>query len=136
MIQQDTIISTRLQAIRNVVFGVAATTMVVVGPFMGESVRAAPLVAVGGVRAAAQNLNAVETVQFIWAGRNYCWYDDGWRGPGWYWCGYAFRTGLGWGGGYGWHGWRGGHPGGGRGGHGGGGRGGGHGGGGHGGGHH
>jgi hypothetical protein len=31
-----------------------------------------------------------------------------WQGPGWYWCGYAYRTGLGWGGGYEWNGWR--HP--------------------------
>ena len=47
----------------------------------------------------------VEQVQFIFGGRNYCWYDDGWRGPGFYWCGYAWRRGLGWGGGMGWHGW-------------------------------
>src|ERR1700761_5419152 len=43
--------------------------------------------------------------QFVFGGRNYCWYDSGWRGPGFYWCGYAFRRGLGWGGGAGWHGW-------------------------------
>ena len=95
----------------------------------------------------------VEQAQFFYGGQNYCWYDNGWRGPGFYWCGYAWRSGLGWGGGAGWHGWArgggrghpggrpGGHPGGGRpgsghGGHGGGHRGGGHGGGGHGGGGH
>jgi hypothetical protein len=54
----------------------------------------------------------IEQTQFVFGGRNYCWYDDGWRGPGYYWCGYAFRRGLGWGGGAGWHGW--GHGGGGR----------------------
>ena len=32
-------------------------------------------------------------------GYDYCWADDGWPGPGWYWCGYAYRPGLGWGGG-------------------------------------
>ena len=47
---------------------------------------------------------ALDNVQFIWAGRNYCWYGGGWRGPGWYWCGYAWRRGFGWGGPYGWHG--------------------------------
>jgi hypothetical protein len=47
----------------------------------------------------------VEPAQFFYGGRNYCWYDDGWRGPGFYWCGYAWRRGLGWGGGVGWHGW-------------------------------
>jgi hypothetical protein len=48
----------------------------------------------------------IEQAQFVFNGRPYCWYDDGWQGPGWYWCGYAYRTGLGWGGGYGWNGWR------------------------------
>ncbi len=54
----------------------------------------------------------VEQVQFFFGGRNYCWYDDGWQGPGFYWCGYAWRRGIGWGGGAGWHGWHGGHRGG------------------------
>ncbi len=94
----------------------------------------------------------LQPVQFyVWGGRHYCWYYDGWHGPGWYWCGFRFRRGFGWGGGWGWHGWAGGrgvgfhgggggfhgggHGGGGHGG-GGGGHGGGHGGGGHGGGGH
>jgi hypothetical protein len=53
----------------------------------------------------------IEQAQFVYLGRNYCWYDRGWRGPGFYWCGYAWRRGLGWGGGAGWRGWhhRGGH---------------------------
>ena len=80
---------------------------------------------------------------YVWGGRHYCWYVDGWHGPGWYWCGFRFRQGLGWGGEYGWHGWGGGYRNGYRGGfrggagfHGGGHGGGGHGGGGHGGGGH
>lgn len=44
--------------------------------------------------------------QFLFGGRNYCWYPGGWHGPGYYWCGYANRRGLGWGGPEGWHGWR------------------------------
>lgn len=48
----------------------------------------------------------IQQVQFYFGGRNYCWYDAGWHGPGFYWCGYAFRRGLGWGGAYGWRGWR------------------------------
>jgi hypothetical protein len=59
---------------------------------------------------------------YMFGGRQFCWYASAWRGPGWYWCGYAWRNGLGWGGPRGWHGW---HD-----------RGGGHGGGGHGGGGH
>jgi hypothetical protein len=53
----------------------------------------------------------VDNVQFFFGGQNYCWYDSGWQGPGWYWCGYAWRSGYGWGGGMGFHGWT--HPGGG-----------------------
>ena len=34
----------------------------------------------------------VENAQFVWGGRNYCWYNSAWRGPGWYWCGLAWRV--------------------------------------------
>jgi hypothetical protein len=78
---------------------------------IGGSAWAAPL-APGALRTATDNLSVVQTVQFVWLGRNYCWYDDGWKGPGWYWCGQNTVAGIGWGGGYGWHNWRGGHPGG------------------------
>ena len=47
-----------------------------------------------------------EQVQFRFGGRDFCWADDGWRGPGWYWCGYAYRPGFGWGGPVGWNNWR------------------------------
>ena len=112
----------------------AATTFVAGAPIMGASVGAAPIVAPGAIRAATDSLKLTENVQFFWNGYDYCWYDDGWNGPGWYRCGMDLQSGIGWGGGYGWHNWRGGH----RGGRGGGGRGGGggHGGGGHGGGGH
>jgi hypothetical protein len=52
----------------------------------------------------------VQMVFYPYAGRRYCWYDSAWNGPGWYWCGYPWRRGIGWGGAYGWRGWRGGHP--------------------------
>ena len=42
---------------------------------------------------------------FLWGGRHFCWYYSGWNGPGFYWCGYAWRRGHGWGGHRGWHGW-------------------------------
>ncbi len=54
----------------------------------------------------------VQDVQFLFGGRNYCWYPAGWHGAGYYWCGYANRRGLGWGGPVGWHGWSGSRPGG------------------------
>jgi hypothetical protein len=45
----------------------------------------------------------IQQTQFFWNGEEYCFYDDGWRGPGWYMCGYAWRRGYGWGGGRGWY---------------------------------
>src|SRR5579863_3601829 len=42
----------------------------------------------------------------LFGGHNYCWYDDGWSGPGYYWCGYGYYHGYGYGGGEGWHGCR------------------------------
>jgi len=41
----------------------------------------------------------------MFGGHNYCWYDGGWSGPGYYWCGYGYTRGYGFGGGEGWHGW-------------------------------
>jgi hypothetical protein len=54
----------------------------------------------------SDQLLPVEKAEFIYNGRQYCWYEDGWRGPGWYWCGSGDREGVGWGGAYGWNGWR------------------------------
>jgi len=53
----------------------------------------------------ASQLLPVEKAQFFFGGQNYCFYPDGWHGPGFYWCGYAWNNGNGWGGGEGWHGW-------------------------------
>lgn len=47
---------------------------------------------------------------YVYGGREYCWYDAGWQGPGYYWCGYAYRRGYGWGGPAGWRGWARGGP--------------------------
>ncbi|HEY1926290.1 MAG TPA: hypothetical protein VGG92_02400 [Caulobacteraceae bacterium] len=57
----------------------------------------------------ASDAPSLERVQFIFGGRNFCWYDNAWQGPGFYWCGYANRRGQGWGGGDGFNGWHGGH---------------------------
>ncbi|MGY3504586.1 hypothetical protein ACVWZ4_003263 [Bradyrhizobium sp. USDA 4472] len=62
-----------------------------------------------GLHEAADDLRLAETVQFRWRGHRYCWYTRGWRGAGWYRCGFDWRRGQGWGGPAGWHGWR--HPG-------------------------
>lgn len=47
----------------------------------------------------------LENVDYVWRGKRYCFYDDGWHGPGWYRCGYRHREGFGWGGERGWQGW-------------------------------
>ena len=47
----------------------------------------------------------IERVQYAYGGQNYCYYETGWKGPGWYWCGHAGTYGVGWGGAYGWRGW-------------------------------
>lgn len=57
-----------------------------------------------GVYVAGDPVSLIKA-QWMWRGRRYCWYANGWRGPGYYWCGYAFRRGFGWGGPAGWHGW-------------------------------
>jgi len=84
----------------------AAAGLVACGTLIGGGVEAAPISAPHAIRTAVGSLEMIENVQFIFGGRRYCWYDDGWQGLGWYWCGYRWRSGLGWGGGEGWHGWR------------------------------
>lgn len=62
-----------------------------------------------GLATVVQEMDPVEKAQvFVYSGRRYCFYIDGWHGPGWYRCGFAWRRGLGWGGVYGWNEWR--HP--------------------------
>jgi hypothetical protein len=90
-------------------FTVAATAgLVACGTLVGGGVEAAPISAPYAIRTAVDGFAMIEDVQFVFGGRRYCWYDDGWQGSGWYWCGYPWRSGLGWGGGEGWNGWRGG----------------------------
>ena len=76
---------------------------------MTGSANAAALSATHQTLAGESNL--VQQANYIFEGREYCWYPGGWRGPGYYWCGYAWRRGYGWGGGYGWNGWGRGGPG-------------------------
>jgi hypothetical protein len=74
------------------------------GALIGKA-DAMPLGAAGPLGGAAGELNAIEKTQYRWGGREYCFYPDGWRGPGFYWCGYHLRRGLGYGGPAGWRGW-------------------------------
>jgi hypothetical protein len=84
----------------------AAVALIACGT-LADRLQAAPIGSSTGLRAALGSLDIVEKAQvFVWHGRRYCWYDDGWQGPGFYRCGYARRHGLGWGGGAGWNGWQ------------------------------
>jgi hypothetical protein len=53
----------------------------------------------------AGTADAAEAEYYWFEGHRYCWYDEGWRGPGWYWCGNSVNKGVGWGGPIGWHFW-------------------------------
>ena len=39
-----------------------------------------------------------EPTYYFRGGRRHCWYDEGWSGAGWYWCGENLNQGIGWGG--------------------------------------
>jgi hypothetical protein len=84
---------------------------------LGDAAQAG--VAAGVVSGTEPRLSQAELAQFnplnipaaivgglVFGGHNYCWYDDGWSGPGYYWCGYGYYQGYGYGGGEGWHGWQ------------------------------
>ncbi len=96
---------------RNLVLSIAASAAVLaVGPLANAQAPSNARLVFGVDAVGAPPI--LQDVQFLFGGRNYCWYPGGWHGAGYYWCGYAYRRGLGWGGPVGWHGWRGGGHGG------------------------
>ncbi len=70
-----------------------------------EPAQAQSPVDVLGAAAAGAAIAAGAPYPYLYGGQRYCWYDAAWNGPGWYYCGYAYRRGFGWGGGHGWRGW-------------------------------
>ena len=87
-------------------FGISlAAAVLTAGATLFGSAESAPVNTASGLRAIIANLNMVEHAHYVWAGKGYCWYEDGWNGGGWYLCGYASRKGHGWGGAQGWHDW-------------------------------
>src|SRR5262245_43712679 len=73
---------------------------------VASSASATPPVTGNALKDAAGATDIVDNVAvYVVEGRRYCFYFDGWRGAGWYRCGFAHRRGLGWGGVYGWQGW-------------------------------
>jgi hypothetical protein len=97
----------------SIVLSVVSVTFAA-GATMVGTAQAAQVGQTGQLGIAASGLNLLEKSQFYFGGREYCWYDNGWNGPGWYWCGRYLVPGFGWGGGWGWRGWHhhGWHPGG------------------------
>jgi hypothetical protein len=94
---------------RKFITGLASLVLAAGVTMFGSRAEAAGLPGSDGLKSAADKLAMTETVQvYFWDGRRYCWYDDGWHGPGFYWCGYRWRRGFGWGGPIGWRGWGGG----------------------------
>jgi hypothetical protein len=82
---------------------VVAVAALVVIASLDVPVGAAPIAAPHALDGGA--LVLAQPAQFFHLGKPYCWYQYGWAGPAWYWCGYGTRIGLGWGGVYGWNGW-------------------------------
>jgi hypothetical protein len=68
--------------------------------FVCAAAAAIAIVASGSLFNAGAN-----AAEFVYGGHKHCWYDAGWKGPGWYWCGYAKSEGKGWGGPEGFQGW-------------------------------
>jgi hypothetical protein len=67
---------------------------------------ALPLNTAGALKPAIDATDIVQSAAvYVVEGRHYCFYFQGWHGPGWYRCGFAHRRGFGWGGVYGWQGW-------------------------------
>jgi hypothetical protein len=82
----------------------AAAGLAALGMMSATASEAAMMVDGIGVTRLPQ-IAPIEDAQFFFGGRRYCWYDLGWQGAGWYWCGYEWRRGFGWGGAVGWRGW-------------------------------
>ena len=72
---------------RPIQLALAAATAVVLA---AGSAQASPLNALRGSQLAVDDIETVQNVQ------QYCFYLDGWRGPGFYRCGFRNRRGLGW----------------------------------------
>lgn len=80
----------------------AAGAFIAAGVMGASGAQAAPM---SVDRLAGIDMSLKQDAQYFYEGRRYCFYPNGWRGPGYYWCGYNWRRGYGWGGPMGWRGW-------------------------------
>jgi hypothetical protein len=65
-----------------------ATALMTGGTLMDSSAQTAQIGAPGEIRV-ADNFQL-----YLYGGRHYCWYDDGWQGSGWYWHGAEATAGV------------------------------------------
>jgi hypothetical protein len=91
-------------SVKTLAFVFAAATAVSAAALPAQ---AAPAIGSGIAQTDEANplLQDVQNRVFVYRGRPYCFYFDGWHGAGWYRCGWNWRRGLGWGGVYGWNDW-------------------------------
>src|SRR5258707_11070136 len=95
----------REEVMRSLTLTVAAAAALLSADSVANRASAMMFASPAGIRAVIESLNVTENVQYVYGGRGYCWYDYGWNGPGWDWCGYAYRRGFIVGGGGGFFGW-------------------------------
>jgi hypothetical protein len=82
---------------KKVIVLLPAALLALAGAMISGGAQAAAI-APGALRIAADQVSAVDKVQFVFRGRRYCWYYTGWRGPGMVLVrlSLAPRRGLGW----------------------------------------
>jgi hypothetical protein len=90
---------------KSVLMAVTALAALSAAVLAGSRAEAVTIGSPAGLGIAADRIDAVQDAQYVYGGRNHCWYPTGWHGAGWYWCGYRWRRGLGWGGPAGYQGW-------------------------------
>ena len=80
----------------------AATALIGAAP----TAQASPAGSPAALRGAIDRIDMSELAAvYVYGGHLYWFFFVGWSGPGWYWCGYRHRRGVGFGGAYGFHGW-------------------------------
>jgi hypothetical protein len=80
----------REEVMRSLTLTAAAAAALLSAESVANRASAMMFASPAGIRAVIESLNVTANVQYVYGGRGYCWYDYGWNGPGWYWCGYAY----------------------------------------------
>jgi hypothetical protein len=73
---------------------IVAAVLAAGGTLIGGRTEAAQVGALATIRSAVASIGLTEQA-YRWRGHNWCRYNDGWNGPGWYRCDYAYSGGPG-----------------------------------------